>query len=497
MKQFGGLVIGGADKVMRKAESKSLKKLKLKRKSKTKSLKQIFLMYLLKFCIGVILTIFLLIAILMVGLQFGWIIPANYVENVLNESAEYLKEYDSYEWIPKSCEYAVYTVRGELKEYTGSKEHAVQSWKDYEEGFRSRGRFYYYVIENEEEICIVRYRVLPAYNNERLNQMLPNPFFCFVLVFMVLFLVEAITLANRYTKKVTKELNVVKTVTENIQMNQLDFSMDFTQIQELNEILDSLNHMKEELKTSLRSQWNLEEMKKRQIQALGHDIKTPLTILYGNAELLEETELDEEQNSYQEKIVTSAEEIETYLNELLELSRSEHKENLNICKFEFEPFFEEVRKEVDVLLQKKCVHLNVRKERVIGSFLGDEFALKRVLMNILRNSIEAVNENGTIRITVDLYSKLQESKQGPLHSRELLILVEDSGRGFDEEELKRATEQFYQGDDSRSSKQHYGLGLYIVKNLVENHGGSLNLSNSDSLGGAKVEVRLPMEGKEN
>ena len=443
------------------------------------------------------MTLFLLMAIFMAGLQFGWIIPANYVENVLHQSAEYMKEYDSYEWIPKSCEYAVYTNRGELIDYTGSKEHAVRAWKDYEAGYKSRERFYYYVIETEGKICLVSYQVLPAYNNKLLNQILPNPFFCFVIVFFVLFLIEAMSLANRYTKKVAQELNVLKTATENIKMNQLDFSMGTTQIQELNEVLDSLNHMKEELNASLTKQWNLEEMKKRQIQALAHDIKTPLTILYGNAELLEETKLDDEQNLYQEKIVRSAEEIETYLNELLELSRSEHKENLNVCKFEFEPFLEEVRKEVDVLLQRKFVRLEVRKANVIGTCLGDMFALKRVLMNILRNSLEYVNENGIIRITVDSDFTMKEPKANTLKSKEVAILVEDSGRGFNEEELKRATEQFYQGDSSRSSKQHYGLGLYIVKNLVENHGGSLKLSNSDSFGGAKVEVKLPIIDKEN
>lgn len=73
----------------------------------------------------------------------------------------------------------------------------------------------------------------------------------------------------------------------------------------------------------------------------------------------------------------------------------------------------------------------------------------------------------------------------------LIIIIEDSGRGFTEEELKYAKNQFFQGDKSRNRKNHYGMGLYITKNFVENHNGSVILENSEMLLGAKVTVILP------
>jgi len=71
------------------------------------------------------------------------------------------------------------------------------------------------------------------------------------------------------------------------------------------------------------------------------------------------------------------------------------------------------------------------------------------------------------------------------------FIIEDSGRGFTKEELKTATEQFFQGDKSRSSKSHYGMGLYIAKKFIEMHNGRIYLSNYEKLGGGKVILELP------
>jgi len=64
-------------------------------------------------------------------------------------------------------------------------------------------------------------------------------------------------------------------------------------------------------------------------------------------------------------------------------------------------------------------------------------------------------------------------------------------RDFIKEELILATQQFFQGDKSRSSKSHYGMGLHIAKKSIERHNGRIYLSNSKKLGGAKVILELP------
>ena len=75
-------------------------------------------------------------------------------------------------------------------------------------------------------------------------------------------------------------------------------------------------------------------------------------------------------------------------------------------------------------------------------------------------------------------------------AEQLFFVIEDSGKGFNKEELVKATQEFYQGDKSRSVKNHYGMGLYIASTLLKKQGGQLLLSNSEELGGAKVTCRI-------
>lgn len=450
-------------------------------KRRVKSLKHIFLGYLVRFTITVILTFVVLNVITMAALGVGLLYPANYVENLIHDHEKYMQEFDSYEWIPNVCDYVVCDSEGKIKEYSGTLENSELAIEDYRKGLSSRNLKYYYAFVYQDEICIVSYPVRMCYNSQYLNRILPSPLIVGVLVFFILFVVEVMILASRYTKRMARELQIVKQATENIKMNQLEFRHDMTQIREMNEVLDSLDHMKQELSESLKNQWKLEEMRKLQIQALAHDIKTPLTVLFGNADLLEETDLDEEQQSYYSKIIMSAQDMETYLNRLLDISRSEKKESLSFTSVALNPFLEEVKRDSQVLVQNKEIQLEIVNDCQDESMTADANSLKRILMNLVGNSVEYTQRGGRIRIWI----RRQEAKQA------VVIQVEDSGRGFTEQELKNATEQFYQGEESRSSKHHYGLGLAIVKNLVEGHNGTLELSNSDELGGAKVTIQIP------
>lgn len=73
----------------------------------------------------------------------------------------------------------------------------------------------------------------------------------------------------------------------------------------------------------------------------------------------------------------------------------------------------------------------------------------------------------------------------------LTISVTDAGPGFSQEDLLHAEEQFYMADRSRSSNLHFGMGLFITKSIVQQHGGQLILSNSEKTGGAQVTISIP------
>ena len=110
----------------------------------------------------------------------------------------------------------------------------------------------------------------------------------------------------------------------------------------------------------------------------------------------------------------------------------------------------------------------------------DPHMLKRALLNIISNAVDYGQEEGILCFTACIVNESIE------------FIVEDSGKGFTNEEIKYAKEQFYQGDKSRNSKNHYGMGLYIAQKFIENHNGSIILSNSEKLSGAKVTVTIPI-----
>ena len=111
---------------------------------------------------------------------------------------------------------------------------------------------------------------------------------------------------------------------------------------------------------------------------------------------------------------------------------------------------------------------------------GDRMLLERALMNLVSNSLEYSPENSTLYIDVDSTDNY------------LNICITDCGCGFSQEALNHAKERFYMADQSRSSKLHYGMGLYIVDIIIKQHKGKLLLDNSTETKGAKVTIKLPL-----
>lgn len=101
-------------------------------------------------------------------------------------------------------------------------------------------------------------------------------------------------------------------------------------------------------------------------------------------------------------------------------------------------------------------------------------------MNIVSNALDYSKENG--QILLDFYYR----------SKTFCIKVTDYGKGFSKEDLKNGTNEFYMGNKSRNSKNHYGIGLYTAKKIVDSHNGKLKLANSKVTGGGEVTIEIIM-----
>ena len=102
-----------------------------------------------------------------------------------------------------------------------------------------------------------------------------------------------------------------------------------------------------------------------------------------------------------------------------------------------------------------------------------------MLVNVLSNAVEHTPQGGNVTF------EIRE------HNGELSFLITDTGPGFSDEALKHAAEQFFMDDDSRSSRSHYGIGLYVAASIAKKHNGKIILENSAVSGGAKVTIQIP------
>lgn len=453
----------------------------MERVKKQKSIAKIFAMYIATFCIVTILQIIVISFLFINGLRSGVILPANYYEQIVETNrADIMAKDEITEFIPKECNYVVYDLNGKVLKKNVSEENALGIWEMIKDNRTSYDSKYYKIIPRENEICAVGYKLTAQFSNPIMQKYFPSAESCETILFVVTFILVVIILSKCFSKRVAKEMKLLKDITENIQMENLCFKTKGSDIIEINEVISALDKMKLELNNSLNKQWKLEETRKEQIAALAHDIKTPLTIIKGNAELLNELNLNSDQVIFNENILSEVKNMEYYIKSLIEIMKSEKevmlkKENINL-----KIFINEILNEVSMLIEDKQIEL-INKIKINTEIINaDRVSLKRAIINVFTNAIDYCPVRGKI-----LFSAY-------LNDEDITFVIEDSGRGFNNEELSSASEQFYQGDKSRNSKNHYGMGLYITRNIIQKHGGVLRLENSTEIEGAKVILKLPL-----
>lgn len=207
----------------------------------------------------------------------------------------------------------------------------------------------------------------------------------------------------------------------------------------------------------------LEEMDEVQssfISDVSHELRTPMTIISGFVEgVLDGTIPEAEHKKYLEVVLSEIKRLNRLVNDLLEMSR------LNSGKIEYKmvPFdiTESVRKAIVAFEQginEKKIDVNVDFENDAMAVMGNSDSVYRVITNLLDNAVKFTPEGGYVSIGIKTSSGKTK------------VSIENSGNGLSEKELNHIWDRFYQTDKSRSSaKRGAGLGLYIVKNIMQAH----------------------------
>ena len=209
----------------------------------------------------------------------------------------------------------------------------------------------------------------------------------------------------------------------------------------------------------------------RLLSSVLHDLKTPMAVISGYAQLLATTDDPEQRKAYSELILSQFDHITAMQKEVLAFARGER--TLLVRKVYLQKFFDEFRTHMDKELEGRRVKLELDL-RDRGTARFDQAKMTRALHNLARNAVDAMGpRGGTLRIVV-------EREDG-----ELVMRVRDTGPGIPKQIEGKLFDYFVTAERAEGS----GLGLAIVKKIAEEHGGRVDVSSSSR--GAEFTLRLP------
>ena len=297
-----------------------------------------------------------------------------------------------------------------------------------------------------------------------------------VMVLAMILIFTSMILTAWIYKSIVTPIHHLQVATKKITDGNLDFEMPAGGEDEIGELCTDFEEMRRRLKETAEEKLEAEKQNKELISNISHDLKTPITAVKGYVEGLMDGVADtpEKQEKYIRTIYNKANDMERLINELTFYSKIDtnripyHFDRINV-----NDYFADCVEELSIELEEQNIELayfNYVDENV--QVIADAEQIKRVINNIVSNSIKYIDKpKGYINIRVkDVGDFVQ-------------VEIEDNGKGIATKDLPLIFNRFYRTDASRnSSKGGSGIGLSIVKKIIEDHGGKVWATSKENTG---------------
>ena len=443
-------------------------------KRKLTSLRSVLLRYLLLCGGGCALILVLWWVIFMQLINIGFLLPAVASAQACADARETVASmtadtFDSLQ-ISDLCRWAV--VQNDTVLQTNMDDRHLKIALNAFHGGSGNPGYQYDVKMADGSFCLLQYDYATPYADPALRDTLPDFQTCYILLLAVLILAWLGWQTHCTVRVFAAETACLNAAVDAIAARQLEqIDTDGVRIREFAATLQALQTMGRELTDSLQSQWRMEQQRTEQIAALTHDLKTPLTVIQGNAELLEEDTLSDAQHAQLQAILRGTERARHYLAALrtagaapaVQAPLASHTLTARLAQ----------------TARALCAPAGIQfilQEEWQGTIRAAENDLLRAAENLLDNAAAHTPRGGTVTLTV-----VRENNS-------FILRVTDTGPGFTAEALARAGEMFYT-DAARSDSSHQGLGLYSARRTAAAHGGTLRVSNTP---GGCAELCLPI-----
>ena len=277
--------------------------------------------------------------------------------------------------------------------------------------------------------------------------------------------------------KIHKEMNIVYHQSMWLESTDLTESLTITEFLETNQ---KINRMQQQIEGMLEKERKQKEALAFKVSAASHDLKTPLTVIQGNSELLSQSAIEGKYLPYIQDIHIASNRMIEYINRLLLYSKTFYENENEWNEYSLQDVIESIDQEIHYLLKDKSIVTFQYDEQIDKNatvYLHLNYVL-RAVMNMMQNALEySLADKKAIK--VDLHYTHQH----------LVISVWNNGAHLTEETLQHADSLFYRKDKNRNlNDAHFGIGLAFVKRVSELHHGTLEIKNEDD--GVKVTIRL-------
>lgn len=446
-------------------------------KRKLTSLRSVLLRYLLLCGGGCALILVLWWVIFMQLINIGFLLPAVASAQACADARETVASmtadtFDSLQ-ISDLCRWAV--VQNDTVLQTNMDDRHLKIALNAFHGGSGNPGYQYDVKMADGSFCLLQYDYATPYADPALRDTLPDFQTCYILLLAVLILVWLGWQTHCTVRVFAAETARLHRAVDAIAAQQPErIDADGAHLREFSATLQAMQTMGRELTDSLQSQWRMEQQRAEQIAALTHDLKTPLSIIQGNADLLAEDALSADQQTQVEAILRGTDRAQQYLAAL----RTACAPSAAGETFSSHILVSTLAETARALCAPAGVQF-VLDEQWQGTLCAAQCDLLRAAENLLDNAVRYTPRGGTVTLLVT------KEKQ------DFILRVTDTGPGFTPEALAKAGEMLYT-DAARSDAAHQGLGLYFARKVAQSHGGVLVLSNLPAAHGACVELRLPI-----
>jgi signal transduction histidine kinase len=295
-----------------------------------------------------------------------------------------------------------------------------------------------------------------------------------ILYISLIVIIIAIIVAILLSRTISKPIITINDSAKKMAEGNLDVEFNGRGYKEITELNNTLNHTVEELKKT-------ETLQRELLANVSHDLRTPLTLISGYAEMMKDIPEEKTEENIQ-IIVDETKRLSMLVNDLLSLSRIKSRtEELNLTKFDLKEllvniidrqnkFFENINAKINLLTSVDKVYVK-----------ADISKIEQVMYNFITNAINYSKDNKIVDVILEVNNDLATIK------------VRDYGIGIKEENLEFIWQRYYRVDKGlKRSTQGTGLGLSIIKEILEYHGFKYGVESQENVG-STFYFELPIE----